>query len=162
MSFPWELSRKSTWTPTAGVCRDWTTGKPEAWWGADERAALWKQSFAWLIGVAAREPSRDAADEPTKVPTRQGGSSQHLPGPWCKIHLITVPVQGEQLCPSFHHVLPCSSTPECSLPTPGKSEELTCPTHSPYCPPLWAARKRELNHGQIFGWQFGMAVLISE
>lgn len=40
MSFPRELSGRNTWTLTPRVSRDWTTRKPEAWWGADEQAAL--------------------------------------------------------------------------------------------------------------------------
>lgn len=35
VSFPREVSGKGTWTPTARVCRDWTTRKPGDWWGAD-------------------------------------------------------------------------------------------------------------------------------
>lgn len=84
MSFPRVLSGRNTWTLTPRVSRDWTTRKPEAWWGADEQAALWKQISAWLMAVAAREPSREAVDVPTKVPMRQGVSSQYLPGLWCK------------------------------------------------------------------------------
>lgn len=125
MSFPRELSGRNTWTLTPRVSRDWTTRKPEAWWGADEQAALWKQISAWLMAVAAREPSREAADEPTKVPTKQGVSSQYLPGLWCKM-----PVQGEQTCSSLHRVFPCSSTPECSLSRGGNQESrLGPPTH---------------------------------
>lgn len=45
----------------------------------------WTQSSAWVIGVAARGPHGDAADEPTKVSVRHRCSFQHLPGPQSKM-----------------------------------------------------------------------------
>lgn len=102
---PKGTSGKSTWTPAARVCRDLATRKPGACWGADEPAALWKHSAAWVIGAAARDPSRDAADEPTKVPKRQRGNFQHLPGTQDAI-LRQCQSKGEKSL--VHSLPPCS------------------------------------------------------
>lgn len=79
--------------------------------GDDEPAALWTQSSAWLMWVAAQAASGHAANESAKVPRRQGGNMQHLPGPQCKMPSYEH-ANSKKKSPSFHHLSPCSLTSE--------------------------------------------------
>ena len=56
--------------------------------------------------VAAGGASGHTANESTKVPRRQGGNMQHLPGPQCKIP--SYEHARSKKTSSFHHLSPCS------------------------------------------------------
>ena len=105
----WKRHLNFTWR--VWLCRDRTPRKPRACWagGDDEPAALWTQSSAWLMRVAAQGAGGHAANESTKVPRRQGGNMQHLPGPKCKIPSYEH-ANSKKKSPSFHHLSPCSLT----------------------------------------------------
>lgn len=84
-------------------------------------SSTWNTGSAWITGVAARGPCRGAADEPTKAPTRQTGSFQHLPDPQKEMPSYgSASSRGEKPISFLSFFLPNPLIPEQSVATSDK------------------------------------------